>query len=174
VGRVFADLYAFLTLFLPWKVVVAVGVTLAVLALPSWMETVRERQLRGQVRRMVRAEQSERAALVERSMTLAGERPSRLARLVEAGRHYDQRDLVDRALGRLEVVDPREAARLRSLGAPPKPRARDPLEVVVRVESLLASGMTSRAREVLDEGLREHPADAELVALRSRIGGDGA
>lgn len=168
-AKVIGDLYAFLTLFLPWKLVVGVGVALAFVAVPYWFETVREKQLRGQVRRMVRAEQHERVRLVEETFGLAGDRASRLARLVEAGRHYDQRDVVERALGELHKVDAPLAVRLQSQLAPPRPKARDGLEVAVRVEALLASGMGDRAREVLEEGLRDHPADPELTALRDRL-----
>jgi hypothetical protein len=169
VVKVVRDLYDFLVLFLPWKVVAVGLVALALAALPAWLETVRERQLRGRVRRMVRAESVSRAALVEQTFALAGGRASRLSRLVEAGRQYDQRDVVERALSALDEVDPPTARRLRALGAPPRPRLRDPLEAAVRVEGLLDSGMTARAREVLDEALRDHPADPELLALRGRL-----
>jgi hypothetical protein len=169
VGRVFGDLYAFLTLFLPWKLVVGLLAVLVVAALPSWVENMRERQLRGSVRRLVRAEQTERVRLLEDTFGLAGERPSRLVRLVEAGRQYDQRDVVDRALTHLDRLDAAAAHRLRTAAAPPKPKVRDALEAVVRVEGLLREGMAVRAAEVLEESLREHPADPELLALRERL-----
>lgn len=168
-ARVLADLYQFLTLFLPWKAVVAGGVVLGLLAAPRWFESVREKQLRGQVRRMVRAEQPDRDRLLQDTFALAGDDPERLRRLFEAATQYDQRDVARHALDRLQAVAPRAAAELRARVEPVRPKARLPLEIVVRAESLHASGMTDRAREVVEEGLKDHPADPDLLALRDRL-----
>lgn len=154
----------------PVRALLLVLLVLAVVALPAWLETIRERQLRGTVRRMVRADPEQRVALVERAMHLAGRVPRRLSVLAGEAIRYDQRDVRDHALAALEAAGG-DSRPLRAKIDRPKPRFRDPVEAVVRVEGLLTEGLVEAAREQLGEARASFPDDGELKALESRLAG---
>jgi hypothetical protein len=154
----------------PVRALLLVLLVLAVVGLPAWLENVRERQLRGAVRRMVRADPEQRVALVERVKHLAGGVPRRLTVLAGEAIRYDQRDVRDHALAALEAAGG-DSRSLRAKIERPKPKFRDPVEAVVRVEGLLAEGLVEAAREQLGEALAAFPDDGELKALESRLAG---
>lgn len=154
----------------PLRTLLLVLLVLAIVALPLWVETVRERQLRGTVRRMVRADPEQRAALVERAISLAGRVPRRLSVLAGEAIRYDQRDVRDRAIVALEAAGGDSRA-LRAKIERPKSRFRDPVEAAVRVDALLAEGLVEAAREQLAEARSTFPDDPDLVALESRLPG---
>ncbi len=154
----------------PWAVPLVIGALVA-LAAPFWLENVRQKQIKGAVRRMVRADYEERPALVERALGLAGQRRIRLIALVQEAIRYDQRALRDEALGRLEQVKggKTDAAELRKRVEKPRTRYRDPVEAAVRVEGLLDEGLLVAAREQLDEARSAFPDDPELDRLDQRL-----
>lgn len=139
---------------------------LILLMLPSWYENMREKQIRGVVRRMVRAEPVERDALYSQALELAGQKRRRLHTLAGEAIRYDQRALRDRALVLLEQTGGREEARtLRQKIEPVRSRYRDPVEAAIRIETLLADGLTEAADEQLRLARAQFPGDAELEAL---------
>jgi hypothetical protein len=158
-----------LALFLPLEVVVGIVSVGGVLALPLWFESIRDKQIRGLVRRMVRASGTERDELVQRAFQLAGDRPRRLGTLVRQAIHYDQRQLRDQALAALDATGKAavDVKHFRTLIAPPPVRFRDPFEASVRVEQLLEQGLTVAAQEQLKAALEAFPENAELRALQS-------
>lgn len=159
-----------LAALLPWKVVVALGVAIAIVGAPLWLESIRDRQIRGAVRQMVRAEPEAREELVRRAFALCGERPRRLLALAETAIRYDQRALRDEALAKLEAAGGKaDAARLKKALSPEKQRFRDPLEAAIRVESLLGSGLTVAAADALAAARAQFPEDPELAALDARV-----
>jgi hypothetical protein len=168
--RGISDLFVALA-FLPLPVVVGIGVAGAVVALPMWLESIRAKQIRGMVRRMVRADPPERQRLSAEVFRLAGVRARRLVLLAESAVKYDQRSLREAAVAALEASggDPRDVQRLREVDRKPEARVVDPLAAAVRVEQLLDDGLVVAAREHLTAARRAFPADAELRALEERL-----
>jgi hypothetical protein len=169
-SRAIGDLINTLTMLVPLRVLIVVAVLLAVSAAPLWMESVRDRQLRGLVRRCVRAEHTQRDTLVAEVLRIAADRPSRLRTVVHAATQYDQRDLHHRALAALEATGKaaEDVKRLRQRIEKPPITFRDPLEAVVRVEALLGAGLRVGAQEHLAAALRAFPRDPDLEGLRAR------
>jgi hypothetical protein len=153
---------------LPLRALAIVCVVVLLLGLPAWFENVRERQIRGTVRRMVRADPPIRASLEDRALELAGGKARRLTVLAGEAIRYDQRSVRDRALAALDASGADTKA-LRDRIDRPKIRFRDPVEAVVRVEALLADGLTEAAREQLDAARRAFPDDPELAALQDKL-----
>jgi hypothetical protein len=168
--RALGDLINTLTIFVPLRVLVLVGVGLAITAAPYWMEAMKDRQLRGMVRRCVRAENVDRNELVDDILRRAGDKPNRLLTVVHSAAHYAQRDVHDRALAALEATGKAAAdvKRLRREAEKPAVQVRDPLVATIRIEKLLDAGLTVAAREQLDAALRAFPGDPDLEALRAR------
>jgi hypothetical protein len=158
-----------LVIFPPW-VLVGGGAVLAVALVPRWVESMRDKQIRGLVRRMVRADASERQRLTAQVTRIVGAHPGRLAAAVHHAIHYDQRALRDSALASLEATGaaPEDVKRLRARIDPAPLRFRDPVEAVVRIEQLLENGLEAVAREQLAIALAAFPDDPDLTALASR------
>lgn len=171
--RIFSDLGGLVfQLVPPWAIPIVIGV-LGALAAPFWLESVRGKQIKGAVRRMVRASEDERPPLAERALSLAGTRRTRLIALVQEAMRYDQRALRDEALVRLERVHRGDAAELRKRIDKPRTRYRDPVEAVVRIEGLLDEGLVVAAREQLEEARRSFPHDPDLDRLQERVSPGG-
>lgn len=168
--RGLGDLVQSLELLLPpWAVGLLVAVV-AVALLPAWIDNMRVKQIRGTVRRMVRASEPQRLELAERAIRLAGRRRVRLDALVHVAHRYQQVELRRRGLQALEALDPASAKQHREAIEREKPKeVLHPLEVVVRVERLLSEGLTDAAQARLDEALERHPDDPDLLALRARV-----
>jgi len=154
----------------PVRTLLVVLFVVGILALPSWFETVRDRQLRGAVRRMVRADPETRAALVDRAITLAAHVPRRLSVLAGEAIRYDQRDVRDRALAALEQTGADTRA-LRERIERPKVRFRDPVEAIVRIEALLSEGLVEAAREQIADARSTFPDDPDLASLETKLRG---
>lgn len=169
--RGIADLLNGLALFLPFKVFVGVVVFVAVAAVPIWFETVRDKQIRGIIRRMIRADKDERSSLAASALDLAGKSPRRLGTLVRQAIHYDQRALRDEALAVLEATGkaPADVAHLRAMIAPKAAKFRDPIEATVRIEQLIEQGLHVAAREQLTAARASFPEDPDIAALERRL-----
>jgi len=154
----------------PWALAL-IGVVIALVMGPAWFDGVRSKQVRGRIRKMLRAPTAERPPLAAQALELAGARPRRLVTLVREAHKYDLRDLRDEALRRLVATGkaPEDVRVLRQLVKPPPTPVRDPLQAVVRVERLLELGLAVGAREALDEALAQHPDDPELRELSHRV-----
>ncbi|MBX2797075.1 MAG: hypothetical protein KTR31_05390 [Myxococcales bacterium] len=169
--RIFSDLgQVVTTLVPPWALPFVAGGFLLLLLLP-WLESVRGKQIKGAIRRMVRAPESEHSALARRALDLAGTRRGRLIGLVQEAIRYGQHSLVKEGLARLEAdpVGRSHAAKLRERIEKPAIRFRDPIEASVRIEGLLGEGLVVAAREQLDVALAHFPTDPELEALSRRV-----
>lgn len=165
--RGLGDIFQTLGSLLPPWALALVALLLAVVAGPSWFDNVRIKQVRGRIRKMLRATTAERVPLAEQALVLAAARPARLVALVREAHKYDLRDLRDEALRRLHRTGraPEDVRVLRELVQPKKPTYRDPLQAVVKVERLLGLGLVVGAREELELALAQHPEDADLQAL---------
>ena len=156
-------------IFPPWVLVTLGAVALVTLG-PRWIESMRDKQLRGLVRRMIRADASERTRLREQILGLAGQRPGRLVAVVFHAIHYDQRNLRDTALRTLEATGaaPADVSRLRARIEKPPTRFRDPIEAVVRIEQLFRDGLVVAAHEQLSVARAAFPGDPDLQAIAER------
>ena len=154
----------------PWALAV-LGVSLAVIAGPAWFDNVRSKQIRGRIRKMLRATSAERPARADQALVLAAQRPRRLVALVREAHKYDLRALRDAGLERLEQTGSalEDLRVLRELVAPPPQPIRDPLQAVVKVERLVELGLVVGAREALEEGLRQHPGDSDRLRLQGEL-----
>jgi hypothetical protein len=155
-----------LVVFPPW-VLGVVGVVGVVTLGPRWIESMRDKQLRGWVRRMIRADADERQRLSDLVMEVAGSHPGRLSAVVHHAIHYDQRALRDRALAALAATGgaPEEVKRLRERIDKPRTKFRDPIEAAVRIEQLRQDGLLVAADEQLEIARAAFPGDPELEAL---------
>ncbi len=169
--RIFSDIGQVLTSLIPgWAIPIVLGV-FGVGMLPFWLESVRSKQIKGAVRRMVRADEASRAQLVERALSLAGARRLRLIGLVQESIRYGQHALIEEGLARLEAI-PRgkvDAEALRGRIRKPGQRFRDPIEASVRIEKLLGMELYVAAQEQLEEALDRFPDDPELHTLSTQL-----
>ena len=158
------------TLLPPWALAL-LGVLIAIIMGPAWFDGVRSKQVRGRIRKLLRAESPDRARYADEALALAGERPRRLVTLVREAHKYGLRDLRDRALTRLHATGRavEDVRVLKKLVKKDKQKLRDPLQGVVRVEHLLDAGLPVGAEEALAEALAQHPTDPDLLALRARV-----
>ncbi|MEN0065122.1 MAG: hypothetical protein AAGA48_23465 [Myxococcota bacterium] len=169
--RIFTDLAGVVGQLVPPWAIPIVLIVAGVLALPPWLESVRSKQIKGFVRRMVRADDGERAELADQALQLAGTRRLRLVGLALEALRYDQRTLRDEALSRLEQ-HPKgrdDAAKLRERFEKPAVRFSDPLAAQVRVERLLREGLVVGAAEQLEAAQRQFPDNPELKQLEASI-----
>jgi hypothetical protein len=170
--RGIGDIVSILQSFLPpWALAVIAVVALAVGG-PAWFDNVRGKQIRGRIRKMLRADGPDaRAAYAHEALELAGERPRRLVTLIREAHKYQLNELRDRALERLREggASPADVEVLDKLVRPESKAAPTSLEAVVRVEKLLDAGLVVGAQEQLDAAMERFPEDPELRQLRSRL-----
>lgn len=167
-GTLFQALQAMLP---PWALAL-VGVVFAVWFARGFRFRTRSRQIRGLIRRRVRASPLEAEALLQHALRVAGDDATLLGEVAREARRRTQPDGWLRALARLEQVPggPAEVARVRRLeGLDPKPL--DAHEEADRVANLLDQGLADAARARLDEARARFPADPRLDALAARLGG---
>ena len=169
--RGIGDIFQVLSMWLPpWGVALLLG-AIALALLPGLRFRTRSRQVREAVRRMVRATPADREALVTRAFDRAGNHPHLLAILATEARKRAMPHLYQRAMDALRAAPggAAEAARLHAEASRAKGDPLHPLEVVLRVETMLDEGLTVAARVRLDEALGHHPGHPELLALLARL-----
>lgn len=167
IGDVLQTLGTFLP---PWALALIVG-GIAIVALPAWVTSIRIKQIRGDVRRLVRADDTGRSPLIERILSRAAHHPFRLEMTVREAIKYAQTDLRDRALQDLAETGraPDVVRALREEIRPPPKVDGHPMQAVHAIERLLGEGMDQAARERLDRALARFPGHTELERLRERV-----
>ena len=168
--RGLSDIVQTLSMFLPTWAVVAV-VAVAVMAIsPWWIHSMRSKQIRGLVRRMVRADEARRRLLAEQAMGMAANKGHRLAVVATEAHKMGQVVLRDRAMAQLEQMGERkELALLLEMVKPKETPVAHPLEAAVIIERLREEGMFEAARDRLERALRRFPGDDRLLELRRDI-----
>jgi len=169
--RGLTDFFQILGTMLPPWALALIAVAIAVVMGPAWFDGVRSKQVRGRIRKMLRAPAEAHGGYADEALRLAAHRPRRLVTLVREAHKYGFRELRDQALQRLASTGKaaEDVRVLRQLVKPAPEKLRDPLQGVVRVERLLSAGLPVGAREALDEALAQHPADPDLLALGARV-----
>ena len=154
----------------PWLLAPLAGLILLA-ALPFWLQSMRSKKISARVRRLVRAEGEARVQLCQEIFEIAGDRPSLLVTAIGQAIRYDQRDLRDQAIVRLEATGKgaEDLVHIRKKLEPERKPVAHPLEVAVGVERLIEEGMLETARQRIAEGLVRYPGDPDLQALESRV-----
>ena len=166
------DLIGTLQQMLPVWVSVPLLALIAAFAIPGWWNWLRSKQIKGQVRRMMRAPSSEaRDEHAENAFALAAGSARRLSYLADELFRLNQRVLFDRALAELKATGKalEDVRRLSAKVAVEKKRGRHPIEEAVIIERMWEEGMHEAARERLAEVMRRHPGDADLQELEQTL-----
>jgi len=155
----------------PWLFFPLVAV-LAVAAVPAWINWLRTKQIRGQLRGMLRAANAQaRKAHEAEAFFLAKGRPRRLVALADEAIRLNLKLVWQRALSELMATGklPAEVQRLRAkVEAAPK-RGGHPLEEMVIIERLWDEGLHDAALERLADVRARFPDDADLAALEADL-----
>lgn len=158
-----------LALLIPLPVLIGLAAVGGVFFGPAWLESARQKQLRGWVRRLVRAEPQERRDLEAQILTWSGDNAGRWSTVADAADHYGQPALRDLAISRLEALGAKDLVRKwKDKDKRESGRARDPIQALVRIEALYKNGRTDLADEQLAEARAAFPGDPDLDALAAK------
>ena len=170
-GRGVGDIFQLLVwLFPPWAIALIAALTLLA-ALPGLRYGQRTRRIKSSIRQMVRADPARRSEMFERTLATAAEDGHLLALVAREARKRSLPDLYQRALEQLDAHPTlaHQADVVRGETRRPKTHKRHPLEAAIAVENLIEEGLTTRAREQLEDALQDHPRDAALLELAARL-----
>lgn len=170
--RGLTDLIEPLRDLLPPEILIALGVVLAVVAIPMWWRSVTVRQIKGHLRRAARAHgERAREASIEAAFKRTGGKPRALVDLAEHARRAGLPRAARRAIDELERTGrlPLEVRRLRRETEPADHSLVDPVQAAVRAERMIDLELWTAAHETLAEALDRFPDDPELRALRDRL-----
>ena len=170
-GRGLADLVNALFILMPVPVVIGVLFVLAMLLLPGWLFAMRTKQIKGLIRRRVRAAPDTAEELAREALAIAAGRGPLLIALGREAIRMHQRDLWN--LAKEELVGfPEHAAELQeleaSIGRESQPLLH-PLEVLMTVRRLTELGMLDAAQARLNEAIARFPNDQELIDARAEV-----
>lgn len=148
-------------------------IVLCIAGLPTFLHSVKTKQLKSQVREVAKAVTVDTRKMEEdRAIAMTGGAPRRLIALADAAIGLNQRGLAERAIAELTSVahDPRDVARLRRELDPPKTHfVAHPIEAIVTVKRLMEQGLTDLAHQRLAEAQARFPDDEELAALKEKL-----
>ena len=169
--RIFGDLSQLVMSLPPWALWPAAGITVVV-AVPIWLRSVRVKQIRNAVRKLITADGAERERWSERAMMLAGTTPFLLSTVVREAIKRSQLPLRNEALARLKatgkLLDDVREYELAFAREKPQPFAH-PLEAIAVIERLLEDGLSGKAAERLKAARRQFPSDGAIAELHSRL-----
>lgn len=170
--RMIPELLRNIEAILPPEVWVPLFVLLGIAAIPAWITWLRTKQIKGQLRRMLRAsDPDEKASHRNAAFALAAGRPRRLVFLADEAYRLGQKGVFLEALEALEATGkyPKDIRRLRDkVEASPK-RGGHPLEEAVIIERMWEQGLHAAARERLAEVRGRFPKDEDLADLAHRL-----
>jgi len=157
---------------LPPEIYIPLFVVLGVAMVPSWFHWVRTKQIKGQLRRLLRStEPGERATFKARAFEFAAGRPRRIAFLADEALRLGLKPIHDEAMVALREAGG-HVADIQRLEAQTKvvaPRALHPLEEAIVIERMVTEGLVEAARERLAEVRRRFPDDPDLAAIERRL-----
>ena len=169
--RAISDILSSLFLVLPAPVVYGLAVVIGLLLLRPWLKNVRAKQIRGRVRRMVRADDAQRDKLAAEAFRTARGNADHLYLLAFEARKRSFPALYQQALDALQAMPEgrRLASQLNEQVAPEKSPTRHPAEWIAIIETMIDNGVYEGARLRLAEALDQHPSHPALLALPKRI-----
>lgn len=153
-----------------WAYMVLVAL-LAVVALPTFVFSMRARQIRSAVRRVARATTIEaRREAEDDAFALTADHPRLLTNLAEEALRLNQRAVFDRVVTRLTFLGGHDAilASFAKRQGPAK-TSNHPIEAAIAVRRLIEAGLLDRARDRLDEADARFPGDPELAVVRQEL-----
>lgn len=157
---------------LPPEVYVPLFVVIGVALVPTWFHWLRSKQIKGRIRRMLRAtDPAEREAHRRAAFDLAAGKPRRLAHLADEALRVGLRSVYDEALATLKASGGHRADIQRLEGATKvvPPRGAHPLEEALAIERMVEAGLLDAARARLHEVRGRFPEDPDLAALQQRL-----
>lgn len=169
--RGITDILSTLTLLFPPWLLAALVVVVALYAVPAWYDGMREKQIRGLLRRRSRADGDLRQQLAQRATELAGTRARRVVVLATEAAKYGQHDLLRAGHAQLVAIGahPADIRRVAALIRDEPKTHGTALEACVVIERMLEEGMLDTAKDRLGLSLSRFPNDPELTALQDRI-----
>ncbi len=157
----------------PHQYLFPILIVLCIAGFPTFLHSVKTKQLKSQVREVAKAATLDVRKLEEdRAIAMTERSPRRLIALADAAIALNQRGLAERAISELASVehDPRDIARLQRELAPPKTHfVAHPIEAIVTIKRLMDQGLTDLARQRLAEAQERFPGDEELAALKQKL-----
>lgn len=169
--RAISDILGSLFLVLPAPIVYGLAALIGLLLLRPWLRNVRAKQIRGKVRRMVRADDALRHRLAEEAFRTARSNADHMYLLAFEARKRSFPALYQRALDALHAHPKGRplAAKLTEQVAPERSPTRHPAEWIAIIETMLDNGVYEGARLRLTEALEQHPSHPALLSLPKRI-----
>ncbi len=157
----------------PWAVGLIVG-TIVLMALPAWVRSGKGKRIRGDIRRMVRADLGRREELHRDILARAGRDKHLLELIVKEARRREHFALSGDALERLRSL-PHSEDFVERCEAPPKPEKPEkrwghPIEAAAAIQTLIDNGAYAAAETRLAEVRERFPADADLAELQQSLG----
>jgi len=157
---------------LPPEVYIPLFVVLGIALVPSWFHWVRTKQIKGQLRRLLRAtDPNDKATFRSRAFEFAHNKPRRLAFLADEALRLGLKPIHDEAMTALKAAGGHDddVKRLEAATKVVPPRAQHPLEEAVVIERMLGEGLVEAARARLAEVRARFPGDHDLADLERRI-----
>jgi hypothetical protein len=150
----------------PWVTALLV-VALAAWGIPGFLWSVKTKQIRERVRRMIRATPEGRARALDEAMAIAGDDVVLVTLLAREARRLEQVAAADRALRHLEGLPggSAEAVKLRATAARPPTPTGHALGEAFAVRALLDEGLPRAASARWEAARTAFPGDPHLEAL---------
>ncbi len=151
----------------PW-VVATLMVVGAVLYVPTWLRGVKEKQIRGLIRRCVSADREARRALGDEALARAGDDDILVEICAREALRRDQREIAEAALTRLTALG--RAERVRLIRGEPLSARGPAIELeIVAVSTMLDERVWGLAEARLDQLAARAPGHPEVLELRARL-----
>lgn len=166
------DLISVLTSFFPPEVLAILAVVLGAIAVPTWINSIRTKQLKTRLRWHGRSHtDEERERWEAEAFELAAGKGRRLVSLADEALKLNQLLMFRRALDELKATEqcPADVERLEKATLKERPRYRHPVEAAVVIEKLIEQEMFDEARTRLVEAYGIFPGDPDLAALESAL-----
>jgi hypothetical protein len=150
----------------PWVTALLV-LALAAWGVPGFLWSVKTKQIRERVRRMIRATPDGRARALDEAMAIAGDDVVLVTLLAREARRLEQVFAADRALRHLEALPggAPEAAKLRATAARPATPTGSAMGEAFAVRALLDEGLPRAASTRWESARAVFPGDPQLEAL---------
>jgi len=170
-GQGLSDLVNTLFLLLPYELAIVLIIGVAILFLPGWLFAMRSKQIKGLIRRRVRATEEARGHLAEQALELAAGKGDRLVILAREALKMGQRDLWKSAMDELKLL-PAHSSEVQELTSEVSREGQPllhPVEVIMTVKRLRELGMNQAALERIEEAIQRFPQDEELLTTRNEV-----
>lgn len=166
-----SDVINGLMILLPPELVGLLVVVAAALLAPGWVHATRARQLKGMIRRRVRASEADRSILMDEILQRAGMDVPLLGVAYGEASKREQVVLIAALRARLEqnARGQEELARHTRKTERKKPPPRHPLETIAIVETMIEAELWVAAADQVAQALEAQPTEPRLLDLSERL-----